>query len=315
MSWSSGYINSGGPLISTFGSGVILSGNIGNAAVISGNIASGQIGANHIASGVLAAGLTSGSVTSGYIGNAAVVSGSIASGQIGANHIASGVLAAGLTSGSVTSGYIGNNAVVSGSIASGNIGQMHLSSGAVNSGQLANNVVVSGSIASGSITTNHASSGTLFSLTNPAANRVVTSLASGTNSATANTNLTYDGTTFTANSVTSGSTVVNVTGQAGTLFSITDSNTGDIYQIGDISGVPSLTFNSNGYVNIISNSFAGQTANFTAFSIADTSGTAAFIEYFAINTATNAYRAVSISAVWNATADTIAYSEATTDSL
>ena len=140
-------------------------------------------------------------------------------------------------------------------------------------------------------------------------------MASGTNSATANTNLTYDGSTLTANSVTSGSTVISVTGQAGQLFSVTDSNTGDIYQIGDISGVPIMTVNSNGYVKIVSNTFTGQSSTFTAFSIADTSGVAAFIEYYAINTTTSAYRAGTVSSVWNSTADTLVYSETSTDDL
>lgn len=189
LSWHSGYIASGGPLVSTFGSGVILS----------GNIASGQIGANHIASGVISAGLTSGSVTSGYIGNAAVVSGSIASGsisqfklssgavnsgQIGNNAVVSGSIASGtlgtfhfssgaVLSGNISSGQIGqfhlsNSSVTSGIIASGSVSQFKLSSGTVNSGQIGNNAVVSGSIASGSIGQFHFASGQLnrFAVTN-----------------------------------------------------------------------------------------------------------------------------------------------------
>jgi hypothetical protein len=250
--------------------------------------------------------LTSGSVTSGNVGNNAINSGNVSSGSIGVNHLISGL---------ITTLTLGSGQVTSGSIASGQISQFKLSSGTVNSGHIGNNAVVSGSIASGSIGTNHCSSGTLFSVTNPATNRVVTSLASGTNSATANTNLTYDGSTLTANSVTSGSTVISVTGQAGQLFSVTDSNTGDIYQVGDISGVPIFTVNSNGYVKVVSNTFTGQTSSFTAFSIADTSGVAAFIEYYAINTTTSAYRAGTVSSVWNSTADTLVYSETSTDDL
>jgi hypothetical protein len=298
-------------------SGSVTSGFIGDNAVNSGNIASGSVGQYALASGSITADhIASGAVINTDIADNAVTSGKIASGTIGTIHISdSGILSGNIGSGSIgvnhlisgliTTLTLGSGQVTSGSIASGSIGRFHISNAAV----------VSGSIASGSIGTNHCSSGTLFSVTNPSTNRVITSLASGTNSATANTNLTYDGSTLTANSVTSGSTVISVTGQAGQLFSVTDSNTGDIYQIGDISGVPIMTVNSNGYVKIVSNTFTSQSSSFTAFSIADTSGVAAFIEYYAINTATSAYRAGTVSSVWNSTADTLVYSETSTDDL
>jgi hypothetical protein len=49
---------------------------------------------------------------------------------------------------------------------------------------------------------------------------------------------------------TSGSTVFEVQGTQGQLFSITDSLVGDIFEVSDISGIPILSVNSNGVVTI-----------------------------------------------------------------
>jgi hypothetical protein len=77
--------------------------------------------------------------------------------------------------------------------ASGGGGGASLSSGSVTSGYIGNGAVVSGSIASGAIGPSHFASGSLFQILNPADNRIITSLASGTNQAYAENNLTYDG--------------------------------------------------------------------------------------------------------------------------
>ena len=47
-----------------------------------------------------------------------------------------------------------------------------------------------------------------------------------------------------------GGTVLDVQGSQGQLFSVTDSLTGDIFAVSDISGVPILKVNSSGAVNI-----------------------------------------------------------------
>ena len=49
---------------------------------------------------------------------------------------------------------------------------------------------------------------------------------------------------------TAGSTVFEVQGTLGQLFSVTDDLTGDIFEVSDISGVPILTVNSNGTVTV-----------------------------------------------------------------
>ena len=48
----------------------------------------------------------------------------------------------------------------------------------------------------------------------------------------------------------SGSTVFDVQGSVGQLFSVTDSLTGDIFAVSDISGIPILNVNSNGEVTV-----------------------------------------------------------------
>jgi len=274
-----------GVVNSFFTSGFVTSGMIGNGAVVSGSIASGQVGQFQHASG---------SVTSGHIGNAAVVSGSIASGiigsihladgavlsgdissgQIGLYHLASGTVLSGtfVVSGSVQSGSIGNAAVVSGSIASGVIGSVHLADGAV----------LSGDISSGQIGQYHMSSGTLFSVTNPVDNRVLTSLASGTNQANAEANFTFDGSNL---------------------------------NVGLISGLTTFAVTSGGYVKIQSSLYSGQNATFDAYRIPQADGVAAFYDYYVYNSTNGSYRAGNVVSTWNTLSGIIVYSETGTDDL
>lgn len=49
---------------------------------------------------------------------------------------------------------------------------------------------------------------------------------------------------------TSGSTVFDVQGTQGQLFSITDDLSGDLFEVSDISGIPILTVNASGTVTI-----------------------------------------------------------------
>jgi hypothetical protein len=295
-------------------SGAIIAADIADNAVTSGKIASGTIGSLHVSSGgitnvnlgdasvntrVLASGsvdntkLSSGAVVSGQIGNNAVVSGSIASGSIGQFA---------LSSGAVNSGQVGNNAVVSGSIASGSIGQFHHASGSVTSGHIGNAAVVSGSIASGNITTfhinaggllsgaigsgqigsSHIASGTLFSVTNAVDNRVLTSLASGSNSANAEANFTFDG---------------------------------NALNVGLISGLSTFTVTSGGYVKIQSSLMSGKSATFDANVIPQADGVAAFYDYYVYNSDNAAYRAGNIVTAWNTLSGIIVFSETGTDDL
>ena len=48
----------------------------------------------------------------------------------------------------------------------------------------------------------------------------------------------------------SGGTVLDVQGSVGQLFSVTDSLTGDLFAVSDISGIPILNVNSSGAVDI-----------------------------------------------------------------
>jgi len=48
----------------------------------------------------------------------------------------------------------------------------------------------------------------------------------------------------------SGSTVLDVQGSQGQLFSVTNSLTGDLFSVSDVSGVPILNVNSSGLINI-----------------------------------------------------------------
>ena len=302
----------------TLTSGIVTSGYIGDSAVLSGNIGSGQIGIYHIASGV---------ISTATLGSGQVVSGNIASGII--NQFS-------LSSGAVNSGHIGNDAVVSGSIASGTIGTFHISQNAINSGQinsgavsygniasgavtsgmLGNDSVVSGSIASGQIGINHLASGLAFKINNESDNRILTSLASGSNQANAESNLTYDGTTLNIQSTASGSTVFSVDGISGNLFSINDTPYGNnILSVENLSGNLIFAINTEGYQKTVSCLASGQTSNVGIFSVNKTDGNAAFFDYYCKNTLSSSSRAGNISVVWDESNDSIDYTELSTNDI
>ena len=251
--------------------------------------------------------LTSGIVTSGYIGDSAVLSGNIGSGQIGIYHIASGV---------ISTATLGSGQVVSGNIASGIINQFSLSSGAVNSGHIGNDAVVSGSIASGQIGINHLASGLAFKINNESDNRILTSLASGSNQANAESNLTYDGTTLNIQSTASGSTVFSVDGISGNLFSINDTPYGNnILSVENLSGNLIFAINTEGYQKTVSCLASGQTSNVGIFSVNKTDGNAAFFDYYCKNTLSSSSRAGNISVVWDESNDSIDYTEISTNDI
>ena len=241
--------------------------------------------------------LTSGIITSGLIGNAAVVSGSIASGTIGTFHIS-------------------QNAINSGQINSGAVSYGNIASGAVTSGMLGNASVVSGSIASGQIGINHLASGLAFKINNESDNRILTSLASGSNQANAESNLTYDGTTLNIQSTASGSTVFSVDGISGNLFSINDTPYGsNILSVENLSGNLIFAINTEGYQKTVSCLASGQTSNMGIFAINKTDGNAAFFDYYCKNTLSSSSRAGSISVVWDESNNTIDYTETSTNDI
>jgi len=61
----------------------------------------------------------------------------------------------------------------------------------------------------------------------------------------------------------SGSTILDIQGSQGQLFSVTDSLTGDLFAVSDISGIPILTVNSSGAVDIGGNLTISTIANAT----------------------------------------------------
>ena len=286
-----------GNITSDIGYSPFAPGTITSILLASGSVISGKLG-NYVVNPI---NITSGAVLSGHIGDAAVNSNNIASGAI-------------------SSDLIGPSVIVSGSIASGAVGQFHLSSGAVNSGHIGNNAVVSGSIASGQIGAIHLTSGLLnsvvFTVNNESDNRILTSLASGSNQANAESNLTYDGTTLNIQSTASGSTVFSVDGISGNLFSINDTPYGNnILSVENLSGNLIFAINTEGYQKTVSCLASGQTSNVGIFSVNKTDGNAAFFDYYCKNTLSSSSRAGNISVVWDESNDSIDYTELSTNDI
>ena len=146
-------------------------------------------------------------------------------------------------------------------------------------------------------------------------NRILTSDGTS-NAANAESNLTFDGNTLTLGSATGATgVVVNILGSTGQLLELDDTTTGDILQVGDLSGSPIFTVNSSGFIKTLSGYFTGQTGNFIAFSIPDTTGVAVFFDYYAINTTLSSYRCGAIMAVWNASDNTSQFTDTSTKDL
>lgn len=117
------------------------------------------------------------------------------------------------------------------------------------------------------------------------------------------------------------STVFNIQGLNGQLFSVTDNMIGDIHSVNDISGMPLWVVNSNnkatlyGDLYINSLTITGVTVSTNSiYTISTINGNAAFFDYYISETAgTNAYRAGTIQAVWDGT--NITYNEQSTGDL
>ena len=136
------------------------------------------------------------------------------------------------------------------------------------------------------------------------------------NAANAESNLTFNGNTLTLGSATGATGIaVNILGSTGQLLQVSDTTTGDILEIGDLSGSPIFTVNSSGFIKTLSGYFTGRTSTFVAFSVPDTTGVAVFFDYYAINTTSSAYRSGTVMVVWNATANTAEFTDASTNDL
>jgi hypothetical protein len=195
-------------------------------------------------------------------------------------------------------------------------GSFSLTSGIITSGYIGNFAVVSGSIASGQIGINHLSSGLAFKINNESDNRILTSLASGSNQANAESNLTYDGTTLNIQSVASGSTVFNIDGVYGNLFSIKDTpEDSNILTVENASGNLIFAINTEGYQKTVSCLTSGQTSNIGIFAINKNDGNAAFFDYYCKNTLSSSSRAGNISVVWDESNNSIDYTELSTNDI
>jgi hypothetical protein len=136
------------------------------------------------------------------------------------------------------------------------------------------------------------------------------------NAAVAESNLTFNGNTLTLGSATGATGIaVNILGSTGQLLQVSDTITGSILEVGDLSGSPIFSVNSDGFTKTSSGYFTGQTSTFVVFSTPDTSGVGAEFNYYVINTATNGYRYGQVMVVWNATANTTEFTESSTEDL
>ena len=131
------------------------------------------------------------------------------------------------------------------------------------------------------------------SITNASNNRILTSDGTS-NSANAESNLTFDG------------NVLNV---------LSSSGTGEVLKVGEVSsGVPIFSVAQEKYIKLQSLIVNNLSSNSDIFTIADTSGGAAFYDYY-IYSSSSYYRAGTIIAVWNSTANTVEYTETSTPDL
>jgi hypothetical protein len=101
-------------------------------------------------------------------------------------------------------------------------------------------------------------------------------------------------------STTACSTVVDVQGCAGQLFSVTDNLVGDIFSVSDISGIPILNVNSNGTVCVdskiavgVNHTVSGAYASITGGRCNTASGNCSTVSGGCGNTASSTYAAVS----------------------
>lgn len=109
------------------------------------------------------------------------------------------------------------------------------------------------------------------------------------------------GTTVTGSALTvykSGSTVVDVQGSTGQLFSVVDSMTGSLMSVNDISGIPLLSVNSNGAMYMNSATQNSITSSYVVYSIDSNSGNAAYFDYRVFSPITSGSRAGTLMAVW-----------------
>lgn len=152
-----------------------------------------------------------------------------------------------------------------------------------------------------------------FSVSNSSDNRVLTS---GGTSITANaeTSLTFDGSKLRVG-VGGGSLgdILEAIGPSGTVLTV--SGSGNLVKVGEISGSPIFSVNSNGayFVNSATTSSLDSSGSpYSSFSLDKTLGSAAWIDY-KVNSTGGAYRAGTLMCVWDGT--NITYTDTSTSDL
>jgi hypothetical protein len=99
------------------------------------------------------------------------------------------------------------------------------------------------------------------------------------------------------------------------LFSVTDTTSDSILEVNDNNADPVFIVSANKYVKILSGVHTGKTADDAVFTVADTEADGAIFDYTVIDTGSGARRTGTIMAVWNATSNTVEYTETSTSDL
>lgn len=149
-----------------------------------------------------------------------------------------------------------------------------------------------------------------FNVSNSSDNRVLTSGGTST-TANAEAALTFDGSKLRVG-VGGGSLgdILEVVGPSGTVLSV--SGSGNLVKVGEISGSPIFSVNSNGayFVNsAVGSSLTSAGSPYTSFSIDKSLGSAAWIDY-RVSSAGGAFRAGTLMCVWDGT--NITYTDTST---
>ena len=134
--------------------------------------------------------------------------------------------------------------------------------------------------------------------------------------ASAQSNFTYDGQTLTIVGSSLGATVVDIQGVSGSLFTVTDSLTGPLLEVGSTSS-NIFEVHADGYVFTKTASLTGLSASSQSlliYSFPSTVGNAAFFDYWIRETQSDGKRTGVVSCTWDSTNQTIVHTEfSTTD--
>jgi len=223
-----------------------------------------------------------------------------------------------ITSGSITGNMIADHAISASKIAPGSLSADMFTSGSIGIYTLSSGSIVGDNIAEGQIHTYHLASGSYVGTTvnNPTINSVITSMTSGSNGLQGYDNLTFDGTTLSVSSLTSGSTVLSINGTAGNIMHVVD-QTGEphLLEVANNYSGNMFAVSPLGYTKNWSFLFSGQQGFFTAFSVDMNVANSAIVDYYIKETDTSSSRAGTLNLVWDETSQIIDYNEFSTNNI